>query len=777
MSQSPSPKRLKTTGGKQQASLTSFFAPVSGGRKAPPSSATSLAARTAVEESNTKQKAVTPENDKSVPPAAASPATSSTTNTDAIIPTTVPWNASSWKVHDNNALLYRRQGPIRDKVAAIDLDGTLLVWRIAGWPSKLTDYELWSSCVLTKLRRLYDEENYQLVIISNQGGIRNAVQGKKATLIKNLHAWLAGLVDRPISIILSCDKKKGYHKPSVRLWEAAQTLLGNPEQPWRIADSFYVGDSVGDASDPQGGVDVGLARNVSAARGETLRFETPDDFFGPSHAQERQVTASVLAPVPQHVLDTRAALVSGHLTGPIIMLLCGAQGAGKSTVAQRIAAGSDNAWTVVAQDTIRKGKPGTREQVEAAVRHALAQQPSQCVMIDRMHLDVAQRAPWLELGKSLDIPVHALVLTPPVATLAQRVHERRNHPGKVEGATGARMATASAAKLVPPTYEEGFALVSGTSGSYVDRFVELYQCIGQANDPTHSLPTQFSLASKTTADESVVLPAVVLGTMGIGRKMAEEVVTQAVQAGLKGVDTAPTYKNEDKIGAVLPSDYFCIVKVPKRATTAAAVQHELHTSLQNVQREKVDLLLLHWPSLPLDTLVEVWQAMEGAVRDGQARALGLCNANRAVLASLLPKCRIRPVVLQIERHPLLPQWELLDFCAQQDIQVQAHTPLGQGAAELLQHPVMTQIAADYPTFSTAQVVLAWNLRQGVAVAPKASTPAHLRELAAFQLGVPGCVLTTAHMQTLHAVTDVKRFVAPFFMYGPTSFCWASQVPK
>jgi diketogulonate reductase-like aldo/keto reductase len=301
--------------------------------------------------------------------------------------------------------------------------------------------------------------------------------------------------------------------------------------------------------------------------------------------------------------------------------------------------------------------------------------------------------------------------------------------------------------------------------------VELYQSIGQVNISTTNLPTQFSLAG-TTTDDAVVLPATVLGTMGIGRRVAEEVVTQAVKIGLKGVDTAPTYKNEDTIGAVLPSDSFCIVKVPKRATTAAAVQKELQTSLRNLQRQQADLLLLHWPSLPLDTLMEIWEVMEGAVRDGQVRALGLCNANRAVLASLLPKCRIRPVVLQIERHPLLPQWDLLDFCAQQDIQVQAHTPLGQGSSELLQQPVVTEVAAEYPAYSTAQVVLAWNLRQGVAVVPKASTPAHLGELMALEPP-----LTTAHMQMLDGLTDVKRFVAPFFMYGPASFCWGNQVPK
>lgn len=160
------------------------------------------------------------------------------------------------------------------------MDGTLLVWRTSGWPSKLTDYELWNAAVITKLRDLYDNQDYQLVLISNQGAIRGAHTGKKATSVKNLIEWLAATIDRPLSVVMSTDKKKGFHKPAVTLWRAAQKLVGQPSSSWSIADSFYVGDSVGDDNDQQGGVDIGLARNVSEWTGETLQFWTPQDYFG-----------------------------------------------------------------------------------------------------------------------------------------------------------------------------------------------------------------------------------------------------------------------------------------------------------------------------------------------------------------------------------------------------------------------------------------------------------------------------------------------------------------
>lgn len=591
--------------------------------------------------------------------------------------------------------------------------------------------------------------------------IRGAFTGKKATTVKNLVEWLVATIDRPVSVVMSTDKKKGFHKPSVALWQAAQKLLA-PETPWNISESFYVGDSVGGDDDPQGGVDISLARNVSESTGETLRFHTPEDYFGISHAQQRQATVTV-KPVPTRVLTTRAALCSGNLaSGPLLLLLCGAQGSGKSTVAQRIVEGNAQ-WVHYSQDTIRNGKPGKREHVEAAVQQTVSE--NKCVIVDRMHLDPAQRELFIQLVRDLNVPVHAVVLTPPTAVLQQRVKDRTHHPGKVDGDSGARMAKASAGKLVFPTYDEGFHLISGTSssGAGVNRIVELYQRVGSAEPP--KVPAEFIL------DTDVILPTVVLGTMGMGRRITEQTVKEALKMGLRGVDTAPTYNNEDKVGSSLSSkDTFVIVKVPKRATTADQVHKELETSLRNLQRSQVDLLLLHWPSLPSDALKEVWQAMEDAVEEGKAKALGVCNANVAALAGFLPICRIPPSVLQMERHPLQPQWDVVDFCAQHDIRVQAHTSMGQGKTEILGHPIVNQVASTSGS-SPAQVLVAWNIQQGVAVVAKASTTEHFEEM----LRVPR--LPSQDLQTLNDITDRKRFVTPPFMYGSAPYCWGKHVPK
>lgn len=650
-----------------------------------------------------------------------------------------------------------------NRIAAFDLDGTLLEWRIHGWPSRMDQYQLWNSHVITKLRDLYDTQQYQLVIFSNQGAIRSAFTGKKATLVKNLIEWLAHCVDRPIRAIMSTNKKNGYHKPSVRLWQAASESFWDGDID-RSA-SFYVGDSA-DEDDPQGGVDRLFARNIgtllSQEQGEpqqSLRFYTPEEYFGPSQSANQSMGlgggSNSQAP-PATALVHRASLHSGTLKGPLLLLLCGAQGSGKSTFCQKLG----NGWVALSQDTIRNGKAGTREQVEQAAQDAL--RGRQCVVIDRMHLDMTQREYFITIGKECQVPVHCLVLRPPTKIIMERVRQRENH--MVTGEKGAQMASRSALQLQMPSYDEGFDLISCT-GCRMDSFARLYRAVA---DGTLDIPQSFELG-----DTRVILPSIALGTMN----MKEKALGMVLSGGFTAIDTAPTYKNEHHVGTFIggqgPIQPFCIVKVPKRATTAAQVRQELNDSLTKLQVKHADLLLLHWPC-DADALNEIWQAMETCHHEGLARSLGVCNFQAPALAALLEKASIRPVVNQIERHPLLPQWELLDYCSQHDIVLQAHTPLGQG--HLLEVDDIRKCATDR---ATAHVLLQWNLQQGVAVVPKCSSIEHREEILSCLSHPPLEADTMATLNTI--VTNnkkkSKRFVAPPFMFGSSYYSWGIRSPS
>ncbi|KAJ1628824.1 NADP-dependent oxidoreductase domain-containing protein [Pavlovales sp. CCMP2436] len=152
-----------------------------------------------------------------------------------------------------------------------------------------------------------------------------------------------------------------------------------------------------------------------------------------------------------------------------------------------------------------------------------------------------------------------------------------------------------------------------------------------------------------------------------------------LERGCVAVDTAPTYKNEAAVGRALalwPAAFvpFVIAKVPKAVTDPAQVRPTLLKSLGLLGVQCADLLLLHWPSNVVEagTLTSVWGAMQALVAEGLARGVGVCNFTIGAL-ELLPS---PPLLVQVERHPLLPQWELAHYCAARGIVLQAHMPLG-----------------------------------------------------------------------------------------------------
>jgi diketogulonate reductase-like aldo/keto reductase len=262
--------------------------------------------------------------------------------------------------------------------------------------------------------------------------------------------------------------------------------------------------------------------------------------------------------------------------------------------------------------------------------------------------------------------------------------------------------------------------------------------------------------------------------MGMGKRITKDVVLSVTSAGVCAIDTAPTYKNEDRVGdalAEMESDIFCIAKVPKAATKPEDVRSHLEVTLEKLQRSQVDLLLLHWPCdvIAGGTLAAVWKEMEACFKEGKCKALGVCNFNPSALATLLCNCSIHPLVNQVERHPLLSQMELVDFCARNNILLQAHTPLGQGRDELLANPVVERIVKE-SSMSPAQVVLRWNLQQGVLVVPKCSSKAHAKEL------FSTTTLSTEQMKELDSLDNGNRFVTPPFMYGKATFSWGDRMP-
>nr|WP_249138342.1 aldo/keto reductase [Caulobacter sp. S6] len=127
------------------------------------------------------------------------------------------------------------------------------------------------------------------------------------------------------------------------------------------------------------------------------------------------------------------------------------------------------------------------------------------------------------------------------------------------------------------------------------------------------------------------------------------------------------------------------------------------------------------------TLAETWRAMERLVDEGGTRAIGLSDITLDRLKAIVAIARIRPAVVQVEAHPYLPEWELLDFCRAHGIVMQAFAPLGHGMQpRVTEDPVVAAIARRARK-TPAQVALAWGVQRGTAVLTTSTNPGRIRE--------------------------------------------------
>jgi diketogulonate reductase-like aldo/keto reductase len=119
--------------------------------------------------------------------------------------------------------------------------------------------------------------------------------------------------------------------------------------------------------------------------------------------------------------------------------------------------------------------------------------------------------------------------------------------------------------------------------------------------------------------------------------------------------------------------------------------------------------------------------MEALLATGKTRAIGVCNFNQAKLADLLTKTSVVPAVNQIEAHPYLQQPELLKYCREHGILVQAYSPLGNnqlGVPKTVDDPKVQALAAELD-MDPGQLLYSWGLQRGTVVLPKSVTPVRI----------------------------------------------------
>ena len=239
--------------------------------------------------------------------------------------------------------------------------------------------------------------------------------------------------------------------------------------------------------------------------------------------------------------------------------------------------------------------------------------------------------------------------------------------------------------------------------------------------------------------------------MGLGTsiRIAEDIVYYSIKDGIRLIDTAFNYKNEDKVGLgiakairegiVKREDLFIIGKI--RINQRDDPEKALKGTLERLQLYYIDMYIDHWPTgknyepiKPEDNfrmvpINEFWPKMEKLVEKGLTKSIGVCNYNAQALCNLLSFCKIKPVANEIEFHPYFCQKKLKEFCDKVNIAVISYYPLAHGNAarmyisdhngelDILKEPLIIELAKKYSKICNMEInegmiILNWHIQLG-----------------------------------------------------------------
>ena len=223
-----------------------------------------------------------------------------------------------------------------------------------------------------------------------------------------------------------------------------------------------------------------------------------------------------------------------------------------------------------------------------------------------------------------------------------------------------------------------------------------------------------------TLSNGVKMPQLGYGVYQVTPEECERCVRDALEVGYRSIDTAQAYYNEEQVGAAIAAsgvareDIFLTSKVWLEHFGYEQTRASVEESLRKLKTDYLDLMLLHQP---FGDAFGAWHALEDLYEEGKLRAIGISNFYVDRLVEFCEFNRIKPMVNQMETHPLDQQVELMEWEEKYGVQHEAWAPFGEGRGGLFQNEVLAAIAAAHGK-TTAQVMLRWNLQRGVVVIPK-----------------------------------------------------------
>lgn len=267
-----------------------------------------------------------------------------------------------------------------------------------------------------------------------------------------------------------------------------------------------------------------------------------------------------------------------------------------------------------------------------------------------------------------------------------------------------------------------------------------------------------------TLNNGVKIPKLALGTWFIDNEAVVQAVKDAVQLGYRHIDTAQAYQNEEGVGkgikecSVDRDNLFITTKLAAEVKTYQEAVKAIDKSLETMGLEYIDLMIIHSPKpwqeyqgedRYFEGNLEAWKALEDAYKAGKLRAIGVSNFQKTDLKNILENGTIKPMVDQVLAHITNVPTELIQFCEENDILVEAYSPIGHG--ELFKNKDVAEVAKKY-NVSIPQLGIRFDLQLGLLPLPKTANPDHMKNNADLDF-----VISDQDMYTLQNLEKIKDY--------------------
>lgn len=278
-----------------------------------------------------------------------------------------------------------------------------------------------------------------------------------------------------------------------------------------------------------------------------------------------------------------------------------------------------------------------------------------------------------------------------------------------------------------------------------------------------------------TLNNGISIPQLALGTWLIPDEAVAEPVKTAIRLGYRHVDTAQAYGNERGVGegvrtsGVPREEIFVTSKIAAENKTYESTAASIDKTLADMGLDYIDMLIIHSPQPWVEVNQsdnryfaenrEVWRALEDAYEAKKVRAIGVSNFQIEDIENILVTCRVKPMVNQVLAHISNTPIELIRYCQERGITVEAYSPVAHG--EAIKNPLIVETASKYGV-TPAQLCIRYCIQLGLITLPKASSEQHIKENAAVDF-----VISDEDMDALLHCEKIKDYgEASFFpVYG------------